>query len=76
MSRQAEGRARFAALIRRPEEEIDLGEAALLIAGEEYPDLDVAAYLALLTRMGAEARRRVGGSRPAASALETLNHYL
>lgn len=76
MSRQAEGRARFAALIRRPEEEIDLAEAALLIAGEEYPDLDVAAYLSLLAHMGAEARRRVGGSRPAASALETLNHYL
>ena len=76
MSRQAEGRARFAALIRRPEEEIDLAEAALLIAGEEYPDLDVADYLALMAKMGAEARRRAGGSRPAASALEALNRYL
>ncbi|MBI3080151.1 MAG: tetratricopeptide repeat protein [candidate division NC10 bacterium] len=76
MSRQAEGRARFAALIRRPEEEIDLAEAALLIAGEEYPNLDVAAYLSLLAHMGAEARRRVRSSRPAASALEALNHYL
>ena len=76
MSRQAEGRARFAALIRRPEEEIDLAEAALLIAGEEYPDLDVAAYLSLLAHMGADARRRVGGSPSAASALEALNHYL
>ncbi|MGH7360404.1 MAG: SirB1 family protein [Candidatus Methylomirabilales bacterium] len=76
MSRQTESRARFAALIRRPDEEIDLAEAALLIAGEEYPDLDVAAYLALLARMGAEARRRAGDSRPPAAALEALNHYL
>jgi len=76
VSRQTESRARFAALIRRPEEEIDLAEAALLIAGEEYPDLDVAAYLALLAQMGAETRRRAGGSRPPAAALEALNHYL
>ncbi|MCI0371398.1 MAG: tetratricopeptide repeat protein, partial [candidate division NC10 bacterium] len=76
MSRQTESRARFAALIRRPEEEIDLAEAALLIAGEEYPDLDVAAYLALLAQMGAETRCRSGGSRPPAAALEALNHYL
>ncbi|MBI4412896.1 MAG: tetratricopeptide repeat protein [candidate division NC10 bacterium] len=75
MSRQAEGRARFAALIRRPEEEIDLAEAALLIAGEEYPNLDVAAYLSLLAHMGAEARRRAGGAGPA-EALESLNRYL
>lgn len=76
MRQQAEGRSRFAALIRRPEGEIDLAEAALLIAGEEYPGLDVAAYLGLLAKMGAEARRRVVGIRPAASALEVLNHYL
>ncbi len=76
MSREEDPRARFAALIRRPEGEIDLAEAALLIAGEEYPDLDVAAYLGLLVKMGAEARRRMMGMRPAASALEALNRYL
>jgi len=76
VSRQPEGRARLAALIRQPEAEIDLAEAALLIAGEEYPDLDMAAYLAVLARMGAEARRRTGGCGSAVSALEALNHYL
>lgn len=76
MSRQAEARARFAACVGRPEEEIDLAEAALLIAAEEYPDLDVAAYLALLARMGGEARRRAAGARSPASALEALNRYL
>jgi regulator of sirC expression with transglutaminase-like and TPR domain len=76
VSREEDPRARFAALIRRPEGEIDLAEAALLIAGEEYPGLDVAAYLGLLVKMGAEARRRMMGMRPAASALEALNRYL
>jgi hypothetical protein len=32
---------RFAELMRLPDERIDLGLAALLIAQEEYPDLDV-----------------------------------
>lgn len=76
MSRQAEARARFAACVGRPEEEIDLAEAALLIAAEEYPDLDVAAYLALLARMGGEARRRAASTRSSASALQALNRYL
>jgi regulator of sirC expression with transglutaminase-like and TPR domain len=76
MSKQAEARARFAASIRRPEEEIDLAEAALLIAAEEYPDLDVAAYLTLLARMGKEARRRTARAPSPASALEALNRYL
>lgn len=76
MSRRAEGRARFAALVGRPEGEIDLAEAALLIAAEEYPDLDMAAYLTLLARMGEELRRRAGDAGSAVSVLETLNHYL
>jgi regulator of sirC expression with transglutaminase-like and TPR domain len=76
VSRQAEGRSRFTALVGRPEGEIDLAEAALLIAAEEYPDLDMAAYLTLLARMGEELRRRTRDVRSAASALETLNHYL
>lgn len=76
MSRQAEARARFAACVGRPEEEIDLAEAALLIAAEEYPDLDVAAYLALVARMGGEARRRAASARSSASALQALNRYL
>jgi regulator of sirC expression with transglutaminase-like and TPR domain len=76
VSRQAEGRSRFTALVGRPEGEIDLAEAALLIAAEEYPDLDMAAYLTLLARMGEELRLRTRDVRSAASALETLNHYL
>lgn len=38
-------RQRFARLASRADAELDLAETALLIAAEEYPDLDVAAFL-------------------------------
>ena len=43
-------RERFTALVRGPEGELDLAEAALLIAKEEQPELDVAHYLNRLLR--------------------------
>ena len=41
----SEVRRRFTALIERPHGEFRLAEGALLIAQEEYPSLDVQAYL-------------------------------
>ena len=41
----AEVRERFARIVNDPEEQLDLAEAALLIAKEEQPDLDIEAYL-------------------------------
>ena len=41
-------RDEFALLVSRPEEDLDLGLAALLVAGEEYPQLDVSEHLAML----------------------------
>jgi len=41
---------RFTQIVGRPEDEINLAEAALIIAADEYPDLDVARYLARLTK--------------------------
>jgi len=43
--------ARFAALVARPEAEIALDEAALVVAAHAYPDLDVAAELARIDRL-------------------------
>jgi len=43
--------AEFAAEIRRPEPEIDLSRAALLIARAEYPDLDLRRYLLQLQEL-------------------------
>ncbi len=39
---------------------IDLGRAALLIAAEEYPDLDIAHYLAQLDVLAMQARAALG----------------
>jgi regulator of sirC expression with transglutaminase-like and TPR domain len=79
----AEARQRFVALVRRPEEQIDLAEAALLIAAEEYPGLDIAAYLAriedLAERVAVLARTEVIGHAardPDEVALAALHHVL
>ncbi len=43
-------RQEFARLVARPEEDLDLARAALLAAGEEFPDIDIAGCLGLLER--------------------------
>src|SRR5581483_848490 len=61
---------------RRRDSEIDLAEAALLIAKEEYPRLVVPNYLARLDDLAAGvARRLVAGSTPR-QTLDTLLEYL
>ena len=49
----------FAHLCARPEAELDLAEAALLIAAAESPGLDVARYLGLLDELGRRAAAAV-----------------
>ena len=58
----------FAHVAARPEEELDLAEAALLIGDAEYPGLDIARHLATLDRMGEEALRVLEGPRRGAEA--------
>ena len=48
----------FAHIASRPEAEIDLAQTALLIAEDEYPGLDVAAYIERIDGYGAAARER------------------
>jgi regulator of sirC expression with transglutaminase-like and TPR domain len=69
-------RLAFARLVSRPEETIDLAEAALLIAKEEYPDLDVADYLGRLEAMAAEVQAQVGSTVDPRRMIEALNTYL
>jgi regulator of sirC expression with transglutaminase-like and TPR domain len=52
--------ALFAHLCARPEAEIDLAEACLLIAEAETPGIDVAHYIRTLDALGEEARASVG----------------
>jgi len=69
-------RRAFAALLALPDDAIDLGHASLLIAREEYPDLDVGRYLARLDEMAGEIRGRMKGREGAASQIAHLNRLL
>ena len=59
-----------------PEEDIDLVEAALLIAAHEYPGLDVLAYLGRMDRMAMTLRGRLRRDIGPTEAIIALNRYL
>ena len=67
----------FAALVDRPEGNVDVARAALVYALNEYPELDVGACLARLDALGESARARIddAGREPFA-ALDALNEFL
>ena len=69
-------RDRFTAVIELPDRQISLAEAALWVAAEEYPELDVPAYLARLDAMAEEVRPRVLASGSLTARVESLNDYL
>ncbi|MDH5590207.1 MAG: tetratricopeptide repeat protein [Gemmatimonadota bacterium] len=54
-----EARRLFAMEVARPEDEIDMARAALLVAGEEYPQLSVELYLARLDQIAEEVKDRL-----------------
>ena len=72
----------FAHLLRKPDKQLDLERAALLIAEAEYRGLDVARYVAQLDEIGAQARLRLvksglrPGRAPASLALNTILNLL
>lgn len=69
-------RERFAQLVSGPEEELDLAEAALLIAQEEHPELDVAAYLRRLDGLAAAVRARLPEAPEPTDIIHSLNIQL
>jgi regulator of sirC expression with transglutaminase-like and TPR domain len=66
----------FARVVNRPEAAIDLAEASLLIAKEEYPRLEVAQYLSHLEAMASEVRARAGGAEDPHRLISGLSEYL
>ena len=58
-----------------PEGQIDLQRAALLIAGEEYPDLDVSGYLRSLDDMAQQVKTAVGDNEDLGELARSLNRY-
>ena len=72
----AEVRERFARIVNDPEEQLDLAEAALLIAKEEQPDLDIEAYLHRLDELAAAVRGRLPDSPTVDDIILNLNIQL
>jgi regulator of sirC expression with transglutaminase-like and TPR domain len=66
----------FADLVQQPDERIDLAKAALLIASEEYPGLDVLRYVAKLEAMAAAVRPRLATAQEAHAKIAALNAYV
>ena len=72
----AEARDAFTRLLQTPEPELDLAEAALLIAAEEYSELRPSVYLEQIARMATELKRRIRAEVEPQRVVETANAYL
>jgi regulator of sirC expression with transglutaminase-like and TPR domain len=67
---------RFRQIIQRPDPDVDLAEAALLIAKGAYPDLDVQSYLRRIDELARGLRARVAEDAPASELIVELNRFL
>jgi regulator of sirC expression with transglutaminase-like and TPR domain len=65
----------FAQQARREDSEIELDLAALYLAGEEYPNLDLAHYLNLLDRIATEVDEAAAKVEGETSLVDSLNRY-
>ena len=68
--------ALFSHVACRPESELDLGQAALLIAEPEYDDLDVGVYLRTLDRLADQVGPRLSRLDDAAAKASALLGFL
>jgi regulator of sirC expression with transglutaminase-like and TPR domain len=67
---------RLRQIVSGPDEDISLAEAALLIAGHEYPDLAVAAYLSRMEELAHMLRMRIGEDATVLERIAELNQFL
>ena len=63
-------------MITRPEEDLDLGRAALLVAGEEYPGLDVGEHLRRLDEFAQAVRQRAPEGLQPEELAKLVGQYL
>ena len=66
----------FRVAVDRPEEQIDLGRAAVAIALQEYPDLNIEDCLSQLDGLGQAVERRLGEERNPYRTIAALNTVL
>ncbi|MGG6265292.1 SirB1 family protein [Leptolyngbya sp. AN03gr2] len=69
-------RQRFYQEVRQDDENIDLEKAALYIAQEEYPNLDIEQYLNTIDKMAAEIQARLPEEAYPLRIVQTINQYL
>jgi regulator of sirC expression with transglutaminase-like and TPR domain len=70
-----EARRRFARLLAQPDASIELAHAALLVASEERPGLDVEHYRARLYELGLSARERIAQDEDV-NPVVALNNFI
>ncbi len=63
-------------IMEAPDRELDLAEAALLVAQAEYPGLDVTTYLGHITRLAANVCRRLPKEPGIGDTVFAMNAYL
>ncbi len=67
---------RLQQIVSGPDEDISLAEAALLIAGHGYPDLNVAAYLSRIEELAYMLRLRIDEDDSIPERISALNQFL
>ncbi len=67
---------RFKDVANRPEKKISVAEAALIIAGDEYPELDVNKYLERLDEIAEHARPYASDRLSPERQIERLGEYM
>jgi regulator of sirC expression with transglutaminase-like and TPR domain len=70
-----ESKRYFELLVKKPEEQIQLAEAALYIARDEYPQISITGYLSQLKQWSA-ALKKEASRKPKTSRLDLLNDLL
>lgn len=68
--------AAFRDQLKRPDEQIDLLRAALLIAADSYPGLNIDDYVARVDDWAGQLRRQIPADAPTETRLRRLNHFL
>ena len=66
----------FEKIVGLPEDKIDLARAALIIAADEYSDLDIPHYLGVLDEMAEQLRPRFDTSAASIEQVSFLNDHL
>lgn len=76
MTAKFDFRALFSELVHKPEEDLQLDLAALYIAGEEYPEIDVASHLGELDSFAAQISQSVAVEAAPADLARAIAAYL